>query len=206
MMRLKCQSAVRHISFHDRMNLRLRSLALAATLMFAAGCDDPFDVGAQRQTIDVSIEAWALSDAPPSFPSGFLVPQMAVVPIGAEGDFDIAFDIDETGRLVVLPVSRVVHPPTGQRRIGFIRIDEPYNTVIEAPLTGWVYDSSIVVNPGGAFMARVQTRFCQFDIRQDIYAKFFVDSVIPAERRVKLVARIDPNCGYRSLVLGIPTF
>ncbi|HET8771230.1 MAG TPA: hypothetical protein VFM71_09645 [Gemmatimonadaceae bacterium] len=188
------------------MILRIRSLALAASFALATGCDDPFDVGAQRQTIDVSIEAWALSDAPPEYPSGFLVPQMAVVPVGSEGDFDIAFDIDETGRLVVLPVSKVVQPLAGQRRIGFIRIDEPYNTVIEAPLTGWAYDTSIVVNPGGAFLARVQTRFCQFELRQDIYAKFFVDSVIPAERRVKLVARIDPNCGYRSLLLGVPTF
>lgn len=188
------------------MIFRLRSLALAASFALATGCDDPFDVGAQRQTIDVSIETWALSGAPPEYPSGFLVPQMLVVPVGDQGDFDIAFDIDETGRLVVLPVSKVVHPLAGQRRIGLIRIDEPYNTVIEAPLTGWAYDTSIVVNEGGAFMARVQTRFCQFDIRQDIYAKFFVDSVIPAERRVKLVARIDPNCGYRSLLLGVPTF
>ena len=206
MMRLKCQTPARHITFHDRMILRLRFLALAATFALAAGCEDPFDVGAQRQTTDVLIEAWALSGSPPSYPAGFLVPQMAVVPIGIEGDFDLAFDIDENGRLLVLPVSKVVQPLTTQRRIGFIRIDEPYNTVIEAPLTGWTYDTSIVVNPGGAFMARVQTRYCQFEVRQDIYAKFYVDSVIPAERRVKLVGRIDPNCGYRSLLLGVPTF
>lgn len=206
MMRLKCQKSARHITFHDRMILRLRSLALAATFALATGCDDPFDVGAQRQTIDVSIEVWALNGSPPEFPSAFAVGQMLVVPVGSEGDFDIAFDIDETGRLVVMPASKVVEPLTGPRRVGFIRIDEPYNTVIEAPLTGWAYDTSLVVNPGGAFMARVQTRFCQFEIRQDIYAKFFVDSIIPDERRVKLVARIDPNCGYRSLVLGIPTF
>ena len=52
----------------------------------------------------------------------------------------------------------------------------------------------------------MQTPLCQFDIRQDIYAKFFVDSVLPAERRVKLTARINPNCGFRSLLIGIPAF
>jgi len=52
----------------------------------------------------------------------------------------------------------------------------------------------------------VQTQFCQFDVRQDIHAKFFVDSVLPAERRVKLSARVNPNCGLRSLRTGTPTY
>lgn len=186
--------------------LRLHSIALAATFALAAGCDDPFDVGAQRQTVDVSFEVWALTGAPPSFPAAFEVPQMQALPLSVAGSFDIAFDIDEDGRLLVLPVSKVVHPVTGDRRIGFIKVSEPYNTVIEAPLTGWAYDTTIVVNPGGTFLARVQTQFCQFDIRQDVYAKFFVDSIIPAERRAKLIARVDPNCGYRSLLPGVPTF
>lgn len=188
------------------MNLRLRSIALAATFFLAAGCEDPFDVGAQRSTLDVAFEAWALTGSPPSFPAGFTVFFTTAVPTNADGDFDIAFDIDEDGRLVVLPVSRVVLPLTGQRRVGFIRMTSPYNTVLEAPLTGWLYDTTLVVNPGGSFLVRVQSPACQFDVRPDLYAKFFVDSIIPEERRVKLIARVNPNCGYRSLLPGVPQF
>lgn len=188
------------------MTIRFRALALVATLGLAASCAEPFDTGAQRSTVDVPLEAWAMTGSPPSYPTAFLVPQATVVRADAAGSFDLAFDIDPSGRLVVLPVSHVVMPLTGARRIGLLRSTEAYNTIIEAPLTGWAYDSTITVNPGGAFLVRVQTQFCQFDIRQDIYAKFFVDSVLPAERRVKLTARINPNCGFRSLLIGIPAF
>lgn len=186
---------------------RLRTLlALLVAPVVAAACEDPFDDGARLPNIDVVIESWALTGSPPSFPTALLVPQYTVIRADAAGSFDIAFDINAEGRLVVLPVSRVVSPVTGSRSIGLLRSFDNYSTIIEAPRTGWVYDSALVVNPGDAFLVRVQTLYCQFELRQDVYAKFYVDSVIPDERRVKLFSRINPNCGFRSFLDGIPEY
>lgn len=189
------------------MTIRTRALGAALTALFlASACEDPIDTSAKRVNVDAQFEAWALTGAPPSFPNALLVPQTAIVPIDAQGTFDLAFDIDADGRLLVLPVSRVVQPIGGNRTIGLLRATDTYSAIVEAPRVGWTYDSVLAVNPGGAFLVRVQTLFCQFDFRQDIYAKFFVDSVLPDERRVKLSARVNPNCGFRSLATGIPEF
>jgi len=186
---------------------RRRSLvALVAVAFAAVGCDDPFQIQARNINIDAGFELWALSGSPAAFPSGLLVPQASAVRLDAAGSFDLAFDIDRDGRLMVLPVASVVSPIAGTRTIGFQRATGSYNALLEAPNNGWQNDTLLLVNEGQSFFVKVSTQFCQFDLRQDIYAKFLVDSVIPAERRIKLSARVNPNCGFRSLVSGLPEF
>ncbi|MHB1298767.1 MAG: hypothetical protein ACYC0B_09595 [Gemmatimonadaceae bacterium] len=189
------------------MTIRTRALGAALTALFlASACEDPIDTGATRPNVDAQFEAWALTGSPPSFPSALRVPTLEITPVEPQGLFDLAFDIDADGRLLVLPVSRVVMPIGGNRTIGLLPSSDTYSAIIEAPRVGWAYDSVLTVDPGDAFLVRVQTLFCQFDFRQDIYAKFLVDSVLPAERRVRLSARINPNCGFRSFGTGIPEF
>ena len=62
------------------------------------------------------------------------------------------------------------------------------------------------MNEGQSFLVKVNTLYCQYDLQQVVYAKFLVDSVIPAERRMKISARINPNCGFRSFLSGVPEF
>ncbi len=186
-----------------------RRALLAAALLVAAGaaaCEDPFAVHASSENFDESFELWALSGTPVAYPSAVLVPQGSAVRLDAAGSFDLAFDIDPDGRLKVYPVNSVVAPVGGSRVVEFQRITGPYNTVVEAPRTGWTQDSVLVVNPGSAFLVKVNTAFCLYDVRQYVYAKFYVDSVLTADRRIKLAARINPNCGYRSLLEGVPEF
>ena len=186
---------------------RRRALvAFLAVLLGVVACEDPFKLTARRINIDATFEVWALSGSPAAYPSGLLVPQASVVRLDAAGSFDLAFDIDPNGRLMVLPVSSVVSPIAGTRAIGFQRAPGIYNALIEAPQNGWQNDTIFVVNEGQSFFVKVATQFCQFDLRQDIYAKFYVDSVVTAQRRIKLSARVNPNCGFRALTSGIPEF
>lgn len=167
---------------------------------------DPFAVLAQDATADVSIEVWALTGAPTNFPTVHLVPQRITTRPDAAGSFDIGFDIDAEGRLLVLPVNEIVTPLSGNRRIGIVRTAEVYNTIVEAPRNGWVYDSILPVNVGQTFIVRVQTQFCSASQSNEVYAKYYVDSVLPAERRIRLSGRVNPNCGFRSFLSGIPEF
>ena len=186
-----------------------RRRALVALLAVGVGvvaCQDPFKLTARSVNLDATFELWAMSGSPAAYPSGLLVPQASVVRLDAAGSFDLAFDIDGNGRLKVLPVSSVVSPIAGSRPIGFQRAPGIYNSLLEAPKDGWTNDTLFLVNEGQSFFVKVTTQFCQFDLRQDIYAKFYVDSVIPAQRRIKLSARVNPNCGFRALTSGIPEF
>jgi hypothetical protein len=180
--------------------------ALLAGALLVVACEATFDDGAQLANLDVPLETWAISGSPASFPTALLVPQHTVVRPDVSGSFDLAFDIDDDGRLHVIPVSKVVTAIGGNRTIGLLRGDGPYATIVDAPRTGWMFDTTLVVNPGSSFLVKVQTLYCQFDFRQDIYAKIFVDSVIPAERRAKLSMRVNPNCGFRSFASGVPEY
>ena len=192
----------------DRPERRARSFAFAALLLVigVAGCQDPFKIRAKAENVDTRFELWALTGAPVAYPSGLVVPLRAVVRVDAAGSFDLAFDINAEGRLVVLPVSVVVSPIAGSRQIGLQRAATTYSSVAEAPRTGWTNDSSLVLNQGQTFLAKVNTILCQYELQQVVYAKFYVDSIIPDERRVKLIGRVNSNCGFRSLELGLPTY
>lgn len=181
-------------------------LAFSATILGVAACEDPFAPKADLSNIDTTVEVWALTGTPANFPTVFLVPQRLTVRPDAAASFDLGFDIDTLGRLLVLPVGDVVTSTTQHRRVGLIRTTEPYANIVEAPRTGWVFDSTVAVAVGEIFIVRVQTQFCANQFQSEVYAKFMVDSVFPVERRIKLSGRVNPNCGFRSFLSGIPKF
>jgi hypothetical protein len=182
-------------------------LATAAAVVALVACDDPFAPRADTPNLDATVEVWALTGAPASYPTVHLVPQRLTVRPDAAASFDLGFDIDPDGRLLVVPVSKVVTNTTlGDRRVGIIRTSEIYNTITEAPRDGWIFDSTLSVNVGQVFIVRVQTQFCAGQFQPEVYAKYHVDSVIVAERRIRLSGRVNPNCGFRSFLSGIPTF
>lgn len=186
--------------------LRRRLLAALAAMVVAAACDDPFKIEADTANLDANLELWALNGSPAAYPSAVIVAQAAATRPDASGSFDLAFDIDANGRVRTLPVASVVTPVSGARTIEFQRITGPFDAVEEAPRSGWTADSVLVLEAGEAFLVKVPTVYCQYDIRQEVFAKFRVDSILPAERRIKLSGRVNPNCGFRSLLTGIPEF
>lgn len=183
-----------------------RRLVLVGLVAGVAACDDPFQLTARYPTFDRSFEVWAVSGSSPTLPSGIVVPTGTATRLDVAGSFDLAFDIDRDGRVVVLPVARVVQPVLGTRTVAVQRLSGVYNTILEAPKAAWVDDSVLVVNPGESFAVRSTSLYCQYELRQQVYAKFYVESADPETRRITLGARINPNCGFRSLADGIPEY
>lgn len=181
-----------------------------AVLVLAGGAvacgPDPFAPQARSLNADVSHELWALTGAPVNYPSAIVVAQRLTLRLDASGSFDFAFDINPAGQVVMYPVARVVAPLGGARRIGLLRAAEPFDQVTEAPRDGWLVDSTQVLDVGDVVLVRVQTQACAFDFSQEVYAKYRVDSIFPAERRLRLSGRVNPNCGFRSFADGLPEF
>ncbi|MEX2182573.1 MAG: hypothetical protein WD771_11060 [Gemmatimonadaceae bacterium] len=180
--------------------------AAALVVVGAVACEDPFKPTAEFSTVETTFEIWALTGSPTAFPSVLLVPQRLVVRPDAAGSFDLGFDIDPSGRLLVLPVTKVVQALAGPRQIGIIRATDAYADITAAPTRGWVLDSTFTFDVGESFIVRVQTLFCSGTFFSEVYAKYQVDSIFPTERRIKLTGRVNPNCGFRSFATGVPTF
>lgn len=147
-----------------------------------------------------------MTGAPLNYPTVLVVYNNIVLRPDPSATFDLGFDIDGAGRLQVIPVSKIVTPLAQSRVIGFTLPTAGYDAITEAPRTGWVFDETQTLDVGDVFIVRVSTQSCAFDISQEIYAKFRVDSIFPAERRARLSGRINRNCGFRSFEDSIPKF
>jgi hypothetical protein len=169
-------------------------------------CDDPFQLQAQFPNVDRSFELWAVTGTSATYPSAVIVTTASASQLDAAGSFDFAIDIDPDGRLLIVPVSKIVQPLIGSRVVSVQRSSTPYTQLLEAPRTGWLPDTTLVMNPGGVFLIKINSLACQYSQSAEIYAKFVVDSIDPVGRRAILSTRVNPNCGFRSFVSGIPEF
>jgi len=169
-------------------------------------CDDPFQLQAQFPNIDQSFELWAVTGTSATYPSAVIVTTASVSQLDAAGSFDFAVDIDADGRLLIIPVSKIVQPLIGSRVINVQRASTPFTQIVEAPRGGWLPDTTLLVNPGGVFLIKINSLACQFSQAADLYAKFVVDSIDPVGRRAILSGRVNPNCGFRSFATGIPEY
>lgn len=184
-------------------------MAAASLLVMAAvlGCGpDPFAPTANSPVVRTIFTVWAISGSPTPYPTAYSVQNNVTVRLEPTGTFDLAFDITAGGRLRVLPVSAVVAPLAGARSIGIQVSDLPYADITSAPRGGYNSDSIVELDVGDAFIVQVPSQLCGFSQTPIVYAKFTVDTIVPADRRAFLSGRINPNCGFRSFADGVPRF
>ena len=194
------------------MKARLALLATMCVVVVLNACGDPTSLKASAATSVDTLYVFALSGTPPSYPSGIslLVGQAVPVNVFLNGfpAFDVAFDIDTDGNAIVYPVKLVI-PSPGSRPVGLLKFGTPFETVLEAPATGYELDSAFVVSPGETLVVRSQHNIsqdvCQFALNPYLYSKIAVDSVSLASRTIYLKLGLDPNCGFRSFATGVPT-
>ncbi len=172
-------------------------------------CGNPTSLKAILPTSVDSLSVFALSGTPPTYPSGIAILSRQPVRVDGFAAFDVAFDIDAAGSVVISPVKLVVITPGGSRPVGMLKVPGTFDTALEAPKTGYEADSSLVLAPGEVVIVQsahnTSGDLCQFALNPNIYAKIAIDSVVLASRTIFLRLGLDPNCGFRSFVTGIPT-
>ncbi len=187
-------------------------LALLATMCVAVvlnACGDPTSLKATGLTTIDTLSVFALSGTPPSYPSGVSIIAGQAVRVDGFASFDVALDLDAAGSAIVYPVKLVVNSLGGSRPVGLLKIAVPFESVLEAPKTGFENDASLVLAPGETVVIQSAHNgtndICQFALSPYIYAKIAVDSVKLATRTLYLRMGVDPNCGFRSFASGVPT-
>ena len=190
------------------MKARLAVIAAGLTAAFISACGDPTGLKASLLNSVDTLSVFALSGTPPNYPSGLAFLSHQSVHVDGFGAFDIAFDINADGNAVVYPVKLIVASGS-PRPVAIQKIGEAFDSVAEAPKTGYQSDSALVALPGETIVVQsahnAAADLCQFAINPNIYAKIGVDSVNLTSRTIYFRMGLDPNCGFRSFAEGLPT-
>jgi hypothetical protein len=191
------------------MKARLALLAAMCSAIVLSACGNPANLQANLLNSTDTLTVWALSGTPPSYPSGVSLVGRQVVRVDGFASFDVALDIDANGNAVIYPVKLIVSTPGGGRPVGLQRVAGIFDSVTTAPSTGFQTDSALVLTPGQVVAIEAPHNgsgdLCQYAISPNLYAKIGVDSINLASRTLFIRVGFDPNCGFRSLVDGIPT-
>jgi hypothetical protein len=186
----------------------LRSFAAALTLPLAAACDDPTELTATASVISDTVAVYALSGTDFSLPSAVNFPEMAVVRTTGAFNFDVGFDINSAGEIVLYPMMLLAEDPTGQSYIhpvGLQKVEGSFESLTRAPESGYEFEEPLVVAIDDVVAVQVAALiYCGFPYPETIYAKLSVIDVDPVERRMWVAVTVDPSCGFRSFLPGIP--
>ncbi len=190
------------------MTSRKLALALVACASILTACDDPNLLEAQLPTVEDVYDVFALTGTPAAYPSGINTYVRSTVRVDGNANFDVAFDLDGQGKVIIYPVQKVVTLINSARRVGLRKVPGAFDDLDIAP-SGVYADSALVVSPGEVFVAQAIRNgagdACQFNISPYIYTKLVVDSIATESRAMRVTAVLDPNCGFRSFESGIPS-
>jgi hypothetical protein len=193
-------------SFFERSGARRIGLvAVSVASLGVAGCDDPFAPRATTQVRTDSFIVYSVTQTPVNVPAAFNIVFFTPLRLEPTFGFDLAFDIDEAGKVVLIPVRLVGGAITAGRRVGLQRITGPYDEVTRAPTAGYQYDSTLALDIGDAALVELQTDICQFQSSQLVYSKMQIKAIDPVARTIVFRITYDPNCGFRSFLPGVPT-
>lgn len=197
-----------------RMKSRLAPIAVALVVIGAAGaCDSTTGADAVYPIYSVDSQTvYALNGSPSGAPTALSlfggVVGTSLVPAGANFAFDLAFDINDAGEIVLLPARTVAGGLSSPHSVGLQKVAAAYETIDRAPDDGYRFDSTMVVNAGDVVVVQSNygtgcTSFYQTPV---IYGKVTVRKIDLATRTLLLRYTADPNCGYKSLASGVPKY
>ncbi|HWH52095.1 MAG TPA: hypothetical protein VN651_11180 [Gemmatimonadaceae bacterium] len=185
---------------------KLAALAAAVFAIAVSGCRDLTGLPASLPVISDSGVVYAINGAPAGAPTALEMFTGTLLPADAAFLFDIAFDIDSVGHVVILP-QRVVANGLATTHTVALRTDTvAYESLIRAPTGGYRADTALVTVPGRMILVQsTNPTACSTSITgTTIFAKIIADVVDPATRQLIVRYTIDPNCGFRSFQSGIP--
>jgi hypothetical protein len=196
------------------MYLRHSAAAVAAIvgLALATGCKDTSILTADIPVVTDTLVAYSLSGTSASLPSALAVTLRSTVRVDGTASFDVGFDFDAAGNVIVSPVRVLVNQLSGAPAVGIQTLfTTPFDSIKSAPGGYYRPDTAVVVGVGQPFVMLVNNRstassICIYDPAPTIYAKVVIDSVKPeTTRAIYMRVTTDPNCGYRSFLPGLPS-
>lgn len=183
-----------------------RFVVAVALLASASACKDFTSVEASLPNLSDTTSVYAINGSPPGTPTAVNFFNVAFFRANQGFAFDIAFDIDADGKVVVIPALALATSFSTPYSVGLAIMPGPNESVLEAPKDGYALDSVLHV-PVGAVIAVESHDFnvCGIAIKgQSHFSKVSITTIDVAQRRIGLAFTINRNCGFRSFAAGIP--
>jgi hypothetical protein len=185
---------------------KLAALVAATSIVTAVACGDFTGVPASLPTISDSGVVYALNGAPPGAPTALHMFSGTLLSADANFLFDVAFDIDSAGNVVVLPERAVASGLASTHTVGLATVPDAFDAIGSAPKIAYRADTALVTKPNVVIVAQSSdVNACGVSLTgTTIFAKFVVTAVDPVARQLKVRFTTDPNCGFRSFSSGVP--
>jgi hypothetical protein len=184
-----------------------RAVSLFFALVFAglaAACGGNTDLPdpTDANIIDTTT-VWALNGTALTDPSGFSIPDRIAVRTDQSAAFDFAFNFDNSGKPVFLPIQLLGLGAVSGTNPGLLLTPIPFDSVRSA-VTGdqYVVDDTVNVAVGNTFYAR--SRIVCTALAVPMYGKIEILSIDLEARSVTFRYLVDNNCGYEGLEPGFP--
>jgi hypothetical protein len=196
------------VPFRRQIRRRLIPVALVACASIVGACDYNSTTAGLTENATQPFFVHALTGSPLIASTAIAFPARAVTRVDGTYNFDVAFDIDKNGNIVMYPPELVGQNPGGNRLVGIITNIGTYDNITEAPLTGYTVDSATTVARGQAVAVQAQEPVCATSnpAAPYLYAKIVIDSVDLVGRGIYGRTMIGGDCGYRQLIPGFPAF
>lgn len=185
---------------------RLAALVGATVVACASSCGNLTGVPASLPTKSDSGLVYAINGAPPGAPSTLHVFSGTLQPANANFAFDVAFDIDANGDVVVLPQRAVASGLATTHTVGLQTVTTSYDALTSAPRSGYRADTALVTTVNRVIIVQSQdANACGVSLTgTTLYAKIVVTAVDLRARQLTLKYTTDPNCGFFSFASGLP--
>lgn len=190
---------------------RYTRLAIVAFAVLAVACGDPTRAKATYANALAAYTLYALTGTSAVTPNALNF-FGGSTRVSASFTFDVALDLDATGKVVVYPVRALAGALAGTlKRVGLQAVPGNFDTIREVPASGYDTVSVRTITPGTVLAVELRDpSYCYSAISlissQLLYAKFVVDSVNLTTRKMYTRVVVDPNCGYRMVVPdSVPT-
>ena len=186
-----------------------RFLVAVGLVAAASACGDATGIRASFQNRETPLTVYAVNGTAQTLPAGILIRAPELAFVDSRWAFDIAFDMDAAGNVTVYTVRAMASEVfDGVSRIGLRTDTLPYASVAKAPGSGFTYDSLLTLPIGRTLIVDKLDGTCsQFGgafLGYNIRAKMVIDSVDAAARKIYVKMLSNPNCGFRSLLPGLP--
>ena len=185
---------------------KLIALAAAALSVIGVACGDFTGVPASLPTLTDSGTVYALNGAPPGAPTALHVFSGTLLPATAAFVFDVAFDIDAAGHVLIIPQRVVATGLSSSHTVGLQSVSGDFDAVASAPKSGYRADTTVVTVPGQVVLIQSSDpSACGISLTgSTLYGKVVVTAVDRVQKTLSLRYAVDPNCGFLSFAPGVP--
>lgn len=186
------------------MPARLRlfpSVMVVAALSGCGGNDQLFP--AFNANVESEVTMRALSGTPVTAPSGFSIVGQRATRLDLATSVDFLFDLDNEGQPFLLPARAAGFPDT-RLNAGLKLMSVPFDSIDLADTDGYTTLEPVFVSVGEVYLARTGLNINDCILSLPLYMKIEILEVDLATRSLQMRVLANTNCGFRSLLPGVP--